>query len=344
MNIKAFDPRITTTVAGILAAGVSLFLALVLVNSPDLSPEESGALVNGRLETGYDYVGYLLSDNNKLCAATLIDSTTVLTAAHCLNFDAGRSFSFGTGEFSFSNDLTEVEWAKFHPQYDLSTGEGPDVAIAKLSEPIELESYPEIADPIEKCEVSIVAYGAGVKDAPATEDLISKKAGEGCIRGITSNFLITFEHNVGMCFGDSGGPLFSNPGSSELVGVLVGGLVIPDLQDISCDPGNTGLAMNASFFSDLINARTLQAEEEFPLRIMEDEQDRNIQAGFSQFLEGVEAADFFINLQTSGQADSNTTGNSGISIESLVISSLFIVTLLIFFVLVFFNVLQNKRA
>lgn len=273
------------TIIAILGIGIALLVALLLLTDVDLSSEDGSALVRGRKEEGYPYVGYLISDKSRVCTATLLDSTTILTAGHCLNYNAGERFSFGMGEFDTdTRKLTPVKFVRFAPGYNPDTDEGADLAIATLGGRIELDEYPQIGRAIEKCDASIVAYGAGITDQKATEDMFMKKTGEGCIKSITSNFLIRFDSEVGMCFGDSGDPIFKSPGSNEIIGVLTSGLVEVDLKTIKCDPGNTGLAITTDYFVDFIEKKGELGNDEVAFRVLDEEQVKDLTQRLREFV------------------------------------------------------------
>jgi hypothetical protein len=248
------DKRNLTLLIAFLGAAVAAVLTYSLWRSSSLSPQDGYALVRGRSEAGYEFVGFIVSDKNKVCAATLLNQDTIITAGHCLAYSAGERFYFGTGDFTTEvGRLAQIAVIKFAPGFNPNTGLGPDLAIAKLNKTFPLNNFAKIATATENCLGSIVAYGAGVQSGVAGAELFHKKAGEGCVRAITNNFLIAFNQEVGMCFGDSGGPIFAAPGSDQLIGVLSGGLVDPKLDTLVCDPGNTGYAVTAANYSEFAN-------------------------------------------------------------------------------------------
>lgn len=226
----------------------------VLYSSPSVAPSSTSALVQGRRESGYNYVGYLISDKQKVCAATLVKPDLILTAGHCLSVKAGESFSFGLGEFSpDSEELAKVVQVKYANGFNFETDNGPDVAVAKLDKRFDLSLPLTFSSPSQTCGNSLVAYGSGIQKGAATADQFIKKSGEGCITNPTSTFLIEFSDEVGMCFGDSGGPIFSSRGNNELVGVLTGGLIEQNLGTMKCDLGNTGIGYSITPYLALIN-------------------------------------------------------------------------------------------
>lgn len=96
--------QILTTIVALVGAATATVLSFMFINAPT-APQDSSALVQGRRESGYEFVGYLISNKLKVCAATLLDADTVLTAAHCVNKAAGDNFNFGTGNFAPDSEI-----------------------------------------------------------------------------------------------------------------------------------------------------------------------------------------------------------------------------------------------
>ncbi|PMB71448.1 Trypsin [Beauveria bassiana] len=73
-----------------------------------------------------------------LCAGSLLDSTTVLTAAHCLEGKGDGVLSVRAGSLSkdYGGVVAEVESVRKHPDWTQIDHQN-DIAILKLSSPIE---------------------------------------------------------------------------------------------------------------------------------------------------------------------------------------------------------------
>ncbi|PQK14372.1 hypothetical protein BB8028_0004g13020 [Beauveria bassiana] len=73
-----------------------------------------------------------------LCAGSLLDSTTVLTAAHCLEGKGDEVLSVRAGSLSkdYGGVVAEVESVRQHPDWTQIDHQN-DIAILKLSSPIE---------------------------------------------------------------------------------------------------------------------------------------------------------------------------------------------------------------
>lgn len=283
---------------------VVVLLGSLILNTSTNAPQDSSALVAGRLEFGYQYVGYVVSDTGKVCAGTLIDESTIITAGHCLSYEAGNSFKFGIGEFSLSKPLTAITVISYLAGFDPRTNDGTDIALARLESAISLPQYAKLSSskPVEQCNYSIVAYGAGVESGSAPQSLFKKKAGEGCLKSISTSFLIDFNNEVGMCYGDSGGPIFREPGSNEIVGILSGGLVDSKLDKLRCDPGNIGLAYSVPGWGTAI----AQARESLETNLAVRDVDESVSE--SSLLATLIS---FINASSpsSGQSSSKNTGS-----------------------------------
>ena len=83
------------------------------------------------------------------CGGILVDSTTVVSAAHCLIFDpTAENISESSSSFriiTHNKEATNIKSLIIHPDFDIKVGLIDDICILELEEPIELESYPALS-------------------------------------------------------------------------------------------------------------------------------------------------------------------------------------------------------
>lgn len=178
---------------------------------------------------GWEAVGRLELPGGSYCTGTLIASTVVLTAAHCL-FDRETGFAIPAKHITFRAgyrngtsiaDRIALQWVV--PTAYMPAGEGlnnrqmvgSDMALLELDRPISAEDakpfklHKEIPAAI---TVSVVSYGEGRDEVPSRQGrcAITKRFRGGVLR-----------LNCDVTFGSSGAPVFARVnGVPRIVSVI----------------------------------------------------------------------------------------------------------------------------
>ncbi len=164
--------------------------------------------------------------NPTLCTGSLIRSTVVLTAAHCINeFTVSARIYSGTEQASARSFTV-------HPHFsfdgDLFFN---DVAIIEISEPISAEPLnPWNVRPASSDE-TIFFYGYGDSEiAPGFQGDASLREGSTQISNITDTHIFSRFNDSGLgstqsnsCTGDSGGPVLSADQSGQIIALVSSG-------------------------------------------------------------------------------------------------------------------------
>ncbi|KAH6629322.1 trypsin [Boeremia exigua] len=228
----------------------SLIFGLAALSAVSASPvpqwEETNTpqIVGGTVAKAGDYP-FMVSmqiDGFHFCGGSLLDSTTVLTAAHCVEYQSPEETTVRAGSLNRTSGGVVVPALSLHmhPEYNPSITDN-DYAIIKLAAPIETSStigYATIAAAGTDPEAGIVATTAGwgnTRNATESNVLLRKVevpivSREECIanyladtppKTVTDNMVCAAVIGGGKdsCQGDSGGPL-TDASTGAVIGIV----------------------------------------------------------------------------------------------------------------------------
>ncbi|KAL0109933.1 hypothetical protein PUN28_013524 [Cardiocondyla obscurior] len=244
-----------------------LILLVVGVFAQQTLAEEPEAIVGGTPAKLGDFPHQcsLRSSGSHVCGCSIIDSTKILTAAHCVDGIATppyNNYKVATGSIDIKGgELHDVKTARVHPQY---TGRSTDawnndIAVITLKAPIQfndnqkpialatstpapgaqstLSGWGQIRGPIGPLPRSLLYMHQVIMDQKKCQQRHYDMP-------LTGSHLCAFNrYGIGACSGDSGGPLISN-------GVQVGitSWVLP------CAKGEPDVYTNVAHHTDFIKS------------------------------------------------------------------------------------------
>ncbi|EFX77159.1 trypsin [Daphnia pulex] len=189
------------------------------------------------------------------CAGTILDEKTILTAAHCLDYDNATIFRVVAGEHSFLNESgmehnSNVDSYLMHPDYSPITLEN-DIALIYLSGPLNVLPFNEAVQPINLAltgtadpepGLSVTVAGWGTTSASGDRSDVLLSVDIPVVSDEDCNAAYSGEYNtdpvkpsmmcaggapggLDACQGDSGGPLFVLPADGNVANVQQLGIV-----------------------------------------------------------------------------------------------------------------------
>ncbi len=245
-------------IVGLLSLAVFSLYAIYLVGTSDFSPEKSEALYGGQYETGYPSAGFLIiytANSIKTCGYTAIRPNVAVTAGHCVD-DAQRIY-LGQGEFSFDH-ITHAFAAKAQPKqgWAVDKRREDDFAILTFQDANFFREFANISSPIEGCNFRVVAYGRTENaESAATKE---RRSAILCANAIYDKVFYVTGRDGGICFGDSGSPVYFE-GTNNLAGVVASIIKVADDNSDPCAIGNSAIIVRADTNTNLINAAVQQA-------------------------------------------------------------------------------------
>jgi len=201
-------------------------LGIVLIVLAMAAP--ATAILNGKPDTAHPYVGILVTDIGgqrvPVCSGFLVNSTTFVTAAHCVD-DLGDLPAYVSFDQRFTPSSPVVRGTAVpNPGFGSPGPDTHDLAVIVLDTPVSHRGYAQLptagrlASADKKNALTIVGYGANgfVKGGgkPVPDFRLVRSFGDSRISKVEKTGF-NLRMQAGICFGDSGGPVLL--GDSNLV-------------------------------------------------------------------------------------------------------------------------------
>ncbi len=246
---------------------LSLFVIMIgiifVIMRDNLAPDDSSAIYGGKPEAGYLSAGFLASYKERntgayelvSCGLVYLSSNQAITAGHCIKED--NTIKVGTGNYNSDiNANVEVNEAIIHPDWN---EEDRSFDIAKIffedTENLELAT---VTTPATGCNYIIVGYG--LSDGEDQDNTLrERKSIDLCIDAMTDKLIYISSVSGGVCFGDSGSPIFVKD-TNEVVAVLSAVFISDQENNETCDYGNTALGVRLDAYADFINGNSLESQ------------------------------------------------------------------------------------
>ena len=237
-------------------AALCVSVATVGCTSPPAATDAwDHAIWNGTPTEDFPAVGALTVEGAAFCTGTLIAPTTVLTAAHCVDYMDGVAgadlrFFTGQGEAGLLDGGAVVDNAESHAACDGWVG---DIGLVYLAEPV--DEVPQFVNVDEMLpgtwqgrNVTLVGYGI---TGDGLDDSGLKLMTEVQVYAFDEDVFFHYTAGTNACFGDSGGPaLYEVDGRWTVVGVLSG--IFGHMHDDSVCIGGGGYQIRPDVYADWI--------------------------------------------------------------------------------------------
>jgi len=207
----------------VIVVALPVFLGVLgCGGSAEVVGSETSAIVSGSDDPDdRDVVALADSRSGIVCSGVLIDSRTVLTAAHCFTDAMPAEVLFGTD----TREATSIAIAdvRIHPGFERLTLAN-DLAVVTLASDVAGVPGP-LKAPTDSlsvgAELRVVGFGSDSPDGLATPDAGRReRAGAMTVDALTPQTIHAVPHPATACLHDSGGAALAE---GKLVGIVSGG-------------------------------------------------------------------------------------------------------------------------
>jgi len=249
------NPKRIVLIFMLIAFLLVTFLATYVIQR-NQSPTDAEALYGGRTETGYPSAGFLLIETSsgglKLCGYSVLSARVAITASHCV--DDAKNIYLGRGQFTQdSANLLKVDKAIQKAGWVENKARSSDFAVLNFSDTKGyFSSFAEVASVVEGCKYRVVAYGRTENSTDSANP--PRKSTALCATNLTTDTFLVQGNNSGICFGDSGSPVFFD-GTNRVVGVITSILTQTNTADSDASPcafGNIAVVVRADANKSMI--------------------------------------------------------------------------------------------
>jgi len=237
-----------------LAFGIAFVVLTSDTIRQNLGIGDSSALYGGELERGYPSAGYLISygvnGSIQTCGFTVLNDKVAVSASHCV--DGSKEIFLGKRDFSFNNEKNiKVTKATQREGWVKNKERASDFSILEFNDTAGyFKDFATIGTPTAGCNYRVVAYGR--TEDPSESFTKPRKSAVVCASEIKNDTFFIHGEKSGICFGDSGSPVYEN-NTNKLVGVVASIILEESNETQPCEIGNNAIVVRVDANQRLVN-------------------------------------------------------------------------------------------